>query len=102
MKHVKKIYSTASYSHTTLGQAFLCRHTACSTNQFQLASALVLASGLRISRANGDPGAGSAIRIRGANTILGASDPLIIVDGSPLNNQTSYGCLIDQKLFFVI
>ena len=48
------------------------------------------ASGLRISRANGDPGAGSAIRIRGANTILGASDPLIIVDGSPLNNQTSY------------
>lgn len=48
------------------------------------------ASGLRISRSNGDPGAGSAIRIRGANTILGASDPLIIVDGVPLNNQTSY------------
>lgn len=48
------------------------------------------ASGLRISRSNGDPGAGSAIRIRGANTILGASDPLIIVDGIPLNNQTSY------------
>ena len=48
------------------------------------------ASGLRISRSNGDPGAGSAIRIRGANTIRGASDPLIIVDGSPLNNQTSY------------
>lgn len=48
------------------------------------------ASGLRISRSNGDPGAGSAIRIRGANTILGASDPLIIVDGAPLNNQTSY------------
>jgi len=48
------------------------------------------ASGLRISRSNGDPGAGSAIRIRGANTILGASDPLIIVDGVPLNNTTSY------------
>ncbi|MCH1417200.1 MAG: SusC/RagA family TonB-linked outer membrane protein [Flavobacteriaceae bacterium] len=48
------------------------------------------ASGLRVSRSNGDPGAGSAIRIRGANTILGASEPLIIVDGVPLNNQTSY------------
>lgn len=48
------------------------------------------ASGLRISRSNGDPGAGSAIRIRGANTILGESDPLIIVDGVPMNNQTSY------------
>lgn len=48
------------------------------------------ASGLRISRSNGDPGAGSTIRIRGANTIDGDSDPLIIVDGVPLNNTTSY------------
>ena len=48
------------------------------------------ASGVRITRSNGDPGAGSAIRIRGANTILGDSDPLIIVDGVPLNNTTSY------------
>lgn len=48
------------------------------------------ASGLRITRSNGDPGAGSTIRIRGANTILGDSDPLIIVDGAPLNNTTSY------------
>lgn len=48
------------------------------------------ASGVKISRSNGDPGAGSTIRIRGANTILGASDPLIIVDGVPLNNTTSY------------
>ena len=48
------------------------------------------ASGLKITRSNGDPGAGSTIRIRGANTILGDSDPLIIVDGVPLNNTTSY------------
>ncbi len=48
------------------------------------------ASGVKITRSNGDPGAGSAIRIRGANTISGASDPLIIVDGVPLNNTTSY------------
>ena len=48
------------------------------------------ASGVRITRSNGDPGAGSTIRIRGANTIDGSSQPLIIVDGVPLNNTTSY------------
>ena len=48
------------------------------------------ASGLRITRSNGDPGAASTIRIRGANTIDGDSDPLIIVDGVPLNNDTNY------------
>ena len=49
------------------------------------------ASNVRINRSNGDPGAGSTIRIRGANTILGDGDPLIIVDGAPLNNSTTYG-----------
>jgi len=48
------------------------------------------ASGLRISRSNGDPGAASTIRIRGANTIDGDSDPLIIVDGVPLNSDANY------------
>ena len=43
-----------------------------------------------ITRSNGDPGAGSTIRIRGANTIDGASNPLIIVDGVPLESSTSY------------
>ena len=45
------------------------------------------AAGLSVSRSSGDPGAGSRIRIRGANTILGSSEPLIIVDGSPLNSS---------------
>ena len=47
------------------------------------------AAGLSVVRTSGDPGAGSRIRIRGANTILGSSDPLIIVDGSPLNSATT-------------
>ena len=47
------------------------------------------AAGLNVVRTSGDPGAGSRIRIRGANTILGSSDPLIIVDGSPLNSATT-------------
>ncbi len=33
------------------------------------------AAGVSISRTSGDPGAGSRIRIRGANTILGSSSP---------------------------
>jgi len=49
------------------------------------------ASNVRINRSNGDPGAGSTIRIRGANTISGSGSPLIIVDGTPLNNSTTYG-----------
>ena len=48
------------------------------------------ASGVRITRSNGDTGAGSTIRIRGANTIDGSIQPLIIVDGVPMDNTTSY------------
>lgn len=49
------------------------------------------ASNVRISRSNGDPGAGSTIRIRGANSITGSGNPLIILDGIPISNQTIYG-----------
>ncbi len=49
------------------------------------------ASNVQISRANGDPGAGTTIRIRGANTISGSSNPLIILDGVPISNSTVYG-----------
>lgn len=49
------------------------------------------ASNVRINRSNGDPGAGSTVRIRGASTITGSASPLIIVDGIPLNNSTTYG-----------
>ena len=48
------------------------------------------AAGVQIRRVSGDPGAGATIRIRGANTIFGASDPLFIVDGVPMNNSSNY------------
>lgn len=48
------------------------------------------ASNVEILATNGDPGAGTNFRIRGANTILGSSAPLIIVDGIPINNSTVY------------
>lgn len=49
------------------------------------------ASNVEILSTNGDPGAGTNFRIRGANTILGSSAPLIILDGVPMNNTTYYG-----------
>ena len=48
-------------------------------------------SGVSITRSNGDPGSGSNIRIRGANTIYGSTQPLIIVDGIPISNSSSQG-----------
>ncbi len=49
------------------------------------------ASGVKISRSNGDPGAGSSIQIRGANTIGGNTQPLIVVDGIPFSNENANG-----------
>ena len=48
-------------------------------------------SGVNITRSNGDPGSGSNIRIRGANTISRGTQPLIIVDGIPISNSSSHG-----------
>lgn len=49
------------------------------------------ASGVSITRSTGDPGAGANIRIRGANTITGSSEPLIILDGVPISNSEIHG-----------
>lgn len=49
------------------------------------------ASGVKIVRANGDPGAGVNIQIRGANTIGGSTQPLVIVDGIPISNDNLNG-----------
>jgi TonB-linked SusC/RagA family outer membrane protein len=48
-------------------------------------------AGVNITRSTGDPGAGSNIRVRGANTITGSTQPLIIVDGIPINNNNTAG-----------
>ena len=44
-------------------------------------------SNVEVTSAAGDPGASSYIRIRGAHSIIGGTQPLIVVDGSPVNNQ---------------
>jgi TonB-linked SusC/RagA family outer membrane protein len=43
------------------------------------------ASGVRVSRTSGDPGAASQILIRGQSTITRGTDPLIVLDGIPVN-----------------
>lgn len=45
------------------------------------------AAGVSITGTSGDPGAGSNIQIRGASSLSGSSQPLIVVDGIPLNND---------------
>ena len=55
------------------------------------------ASGVRIGKSNGDPGSGSSIQIRGANTIQGGSQPLIILDGIPVSNDNIGDVTISQQ-----
>ena len=49
------------------------------------------ASNIIVNSSNGDPGAGTTIRIRGANSISGTTSPLIILDGVPISNSTYSG-----------
>ena len=42
---------------------------------------------VEITTSSGEPGASSYIRIRGSHSITGGTQPLIVVDGSPINNS---------------
>jgi TonB-linked SusC/RagA family outer membrane protein len=46
------------------------------------------AAGLNVKSFGGDPGAGARITIRGNSSIQGDNQPLIVVDGQPISNQT--------------
>lgn len=48
-------------------------------------------AGLQVISSSGEPGAGSQLRIRGATSITGNIQPLIVVDGVPIFNDTYYG-----------
>jgi TonB-linked SusC/RagA family outer membrane protein len=47
------------------------------------------APGIQVVGSGGTPGASSKILIRGNSTFTGANQPLIIVDGVPINNETN-------------
>jgi TonB-dependent starch-binding outer membrane protein SusC len=43
-------------------------------------------AGVNVTSNNGEPGAGSQIRIRGGTSISGSNDPLYVIDGVPIDN----------------
>lgn len=45
------------------------------------------ASGVQIATNSGAPGAGATIRIRGGSSLTALNDPLIVIDGVPVDNQ---------------
>ena len=46
------------------------------------------APNVEVTSSAGDPGAGAYIRIREANSLLGANQPLMMVDGQPIDNSS--------------
>ncbi|MET0634792.1 MAG: TonB-dependent receptor [Chitinophagaceae bacterium] len=48
-------------------------------------------AGVSITSNSGQPGAGSTIRIRGGSSLSASNDPLIVVDGVPLENSNIPG-----------
>jgi len=57
------------------------------TNATQLVQGRV--SGVEIIQNSGEPGAGAQIRIRGGTSISASNDPLYVVDGVPLQNEST-------------
>ena len=48
--------------------------------------------GVSIISNSGQPGAGSTIRIRGGSSLSASNDPLIVIDGVPLDNDRHFRC----------
>lgn len=48
-------------------------------------------AGVQITPNGGNPGAGSRIRIRGGTSLNASNDPLIVIDGVPLDNNSISG-----------
>lgn len=48
-------------------------------------------AGLQVTSNNGAPGAGSTIRIRGGSSLKASNDPLIVIDGYPVDNSVISG-----------
>ncbi len=59
------------------------------SNETNVVNALAAkAPGVTVTSQSGSPGASASIRIRGLNTIQGTGQPLFVVDGTPIDNQT--------------
>ena len=59
------------------------------SNELNVVTALsAKAPNVEVTSTSGDPGASTAIRIRGANTLGSTGEPLFVVDGVPIDNST--------------
>src|SRR5690606_1986185 len=52
-------------------------------------------AGMSIVSSGGAPGSGSSIRIRGGSSMSASNDPLIVVDGVPIDNATGVSGMSD-------
>ncbi|MGH7547754.1 MAG: SusC/RagA family TonB-linked outer membrane protein [Gemmatimonadales bacterium] len=60
------------------------------SNEMNIVQALAgKAPNVEIESQSGEPGSSSFIRIRGAKTLTGTGQPLIVVDGVPIDNSTT-------------
>jgi TonB-linked SusC/RagA family outer membrane protein len=57
------------------------------TNANELLTARV--AGVNVTANNGEPGGGAQIRVRGGTSISASNDPLYVIDGVPLQNESS-------------
>ena len=48
-------------------------------------------AGVTVNAGGGAPGSGSTIRIRGGSSLNASNDPLIVIDGLPIENSTGTG-----------
>ncbi len=55
------------------------------------------ASGVQVTKADGTPGGGVRIRIRGGASLSGSADPLYIIDGIPTEIKNNYVASTDQN-----
>ena len=56
-------------------------------------------AGVNITSNSGEPGAGAQIRIRGGSSLSASNDPLIVIDGIPIDN--SGGQIAQLKAFAI-
>lgn len=80
---IKQEKKSVGYSTQTVSGENLTK--AGQTNALSALSGKV--SGLQVTQSAGTPGASVNIRLRGAASITGSNDPLIIVDGVPIDNS---------------
>ncbi len=55
-------------------------------------------AGVRV-QSNGGPGSGSTVQIRGASSVSGNNQPLVVIDGVPIDQSTSNSMTSGEKQF---